>query len=29
MNPEQRAWLRAAMTQIRPADPWLAHLGAE
>jgi hypothetical protein len=29
MNAEQRTWLRAAMTQIRPADPWLAPLGAE
>ena len=26
LNSEQRAWLRTALAQIRPADPWLADL---
>ena len=26
LNPEQRLWLRAALTEIRPADPWIAQL---
>ncbi|HUS14408.1 MAG TPA: hypothetical protein VM536_05235 [Chloroflexia bacterium] len=28
MSSEQRAWLRASLAQIRPADPWLAVLDA-
>jgi hypothetical protein len=26
LSPEQRLWLRSALAELRPADPWLAQL---